>query len=49
MVRLRYSPTTDDLFLEVHQLLKRIWNLNTHSDKENMSNVLFMRNGQLNF
>ena len=33
MVRLRYSPTTDDLSLEVHQLLRRIWNLNTHSDK----------------
>ena len=33
MVQLRYSPTTDDLSLEVHQLLRRIWNLNTHSDK----------------
>ena len=34
MVRLRYFPTADDLSLEVHQLLRRIWNLNTHSDKK---------------
>ena len=33
MVRLRYSPTDDDLSLKVHQLLRRIWNINTHSDK----------------
>ena len=33
MVRLRYSPTEDDLNFEVHQLLRRIWNLNTHSNK----------------
>ena len=33
MVRLRYSPTDDDLSLEVHRLLRRIWNINTHSDK----------------
>ena len=33
MVRLRYSPTDDDLSLKVHRLLRRIWNINTHSDK----------------
>ena len=33
MVRLRYSPTEDDLNFEVHQLLRHIWNFNTHSNK----------------
>ena len=33
MVRLRYSPTDDDLSLKVHWLIERIWNINTHSDK----------------
>ena len=33
MVRLRYSPTGDDLSLKDHRLLRRIWNINTHSDK----------------
>ena len=33
MVRLRYSPTDDDLSPKVNWLLTRIWNINTHSDK----------------
>ena len=33
MVRLRYSPTDNDQSLKVHQLLRCIWNINTHSDK----------------
>ena len=36
MVRLRYSPTEDDLNLEVQRLLRRIWNLNTFSDKREL-------------
>ena len=34
MVRLRYFPNEFDLKLKVHQLLRNIWNFNTHSDKE---------------
>ena len=33
MVRLRYTPNEDDLSLSIFQLLRRIWNMNTHSDK----------------
>ena len=33
MVRLRYSPNEDDLSLSIFRLLRRIWNMNTHSDK----------------
>ena len=33
MVRLRYSPTKDDLSLKVHWLLRRIWKINTHFNK----------------
>ena len=33
MVRLQYSPTDNDLSLKVHWLLRRVWNINTHSDK----------------
>ena len=36
MVRLRYPPTEDDLNLEVQRLLRRIWNLNTFSDKREL-------------
>ena len=33
MVRLRYTSYEDDLSLSIFQLLRRIWNINTHSDK----------------
>lgn len=33
MVRLRYDPTPFDLKSSLVQLLKQIWNYNTHSDK----------------
>ena len=34
MVRLRYVPNELALTLEVHQLLRNIWNFNTHWDKQ---------------
>ena len=43
MVRLRYSPTEDDLNFEVHQLLRRIWNLNTHSNKREHVNCIIYK------
>ena len=33
MVRLRYTPTTYDLTLNIPRLLRRILNINSHSDK----------------
>ena len=33
MVRLRYTPTIYDLTLNIPRLLRRIWNINTHSNK----------------
>ena len=33
MVRSRYTPNEDDLSLSIFRLLRRIWNMNTHSDK----------------
>ena len=33
MVRLRYTPNEDDLSLSTFRLLRRIWNMSTHSDK----------------
>ena len=33
MVRLRYTPTTYDLTLDNPRLLRRILNINSHSDK----------------
>ena len=33
MVRLRYTPTTYDLTLDIPRLLRRILNINSHSDK----------------
>ena len=33
MVRLRYTPNEDDLSLSIFLLLRRIWNMSTHSDK----------------
>ena len=33
MVRLRYFPTSYDSSLKVHWLLRRIWKINTYSDK----------------
>ena len=32
-VRLRYTLNEDDLSLSIFPLLRRIWNMNTHSDK----------------
>ena len=43
MVRLRYSRTEDDLNLEVHRLLRRIWNLNTHSNKREHVNCIIYK------
>ena len=34
MVRLRYVPNEFDLTKTVDQLLRNIWNFNTHADKE---------------
>ena len=33
MVRLRYTPNEDDLSLSTFRLLRRIWNMSTHSDE----------------
>ena len=33
MVRLRYTRNEDDLSLSTFRLLRRIWNMSTHSDK----------------
>ena len=33
MVRLRYTRNEDDLSLSIFLLLRRIWNMSTHSDK----------------
>ena len=33
MVRSRYTPNEDNLSLSIFRLLRRIWNMNTHSDK----------------
>ena len=34
MVRLRYVPNEFDLTKSIDQLLRNIWNFNTHADKE---------------
>ena len=34
MVRLRYVPDDCDLTKTVDQLLRNVWNFNTHVDKE---------------
>ena len=33
MVKMRYTPTPFDLKANLVQLLKQIWNFNTHNDK----------------
>ena len=33
MVRLRYTSNEDDVSLSIFRLLRRIWNISTHSDK----------------
>ena len=49
MVRLRYSRTEDDLNLEVHRLLRRIWNLNTHSNKREHVNCIIYEEWAIEF
>ena len=42
MVRLRYSPADNDLSLKVEQLLRRVWNINSHCDKrENVECIIY--------
>ena len=42
MVRLRYAPTDNDLSLKVEQLLRRVWNINSHCDKrENVECIIY--------
>ena len=49
MVRLRYSRTADDLNLEVHRLLRCIWNLNTHSNKREHVNCIIYKEQAIEF
>ena len=49
VARLRYSPTEDDLNLEVHRLLRRIWNLNTHSNKREHVNCIIYEEWAIEF
>ena len=42
MVRLKYTPTDDDLSQSTHLLLRCIWNIHTHSDrKEHVECVIY--------
>ena len=49
MVRLRYSRTEDDLNLEVHRLLRHIWNLNSHSNKREHVNCIIYEEWAIEF
>ena len=49
MVRLRYVPEELDLTLEVHQLLRSIWNFNTHSDKHKCVDCLIFEEWAIDF
>ena len=40
MVRLRYEPTPLDLKKELAELLRHVWNYNTHSDKKDYVNCI---------
>ena len=49
MVRLRYVPDELDLTLEVHQLLRNIWNFNTHLDKQRCVEYLIFEEWAIDF
>ena len=49
MVRLRYVPNELDLTLEVHQLLRNIWNFNNHSDKQKCVDCLIFEEWVIDF
>ena len=49
MVRLRYVPNELDLTLEVHQLLRNIWNFNTHSDEQKCVDCLIFEEWDIDF
>ena len=49
MVRLRYVPHKLDLTLEVHQLLRNIWNFNTHSDQVKCVDSLIFEEWAIDF
>ena len=49
MVRLRYTPTTYDLTLDIPRLLRRIWNINTHSDKMQQIECLIYKEWAIEF
>ena len=49
MARLRYVPHKFDLTLEVHQLLRNIWNFNTHSDQVKCVDSLIFEEWAIDF
>ena len=49
MVRLRYVPNEFDLTLRVDQLLRNIWNFNTHSDKYKHLDCLIFQEWDIDF
>ena len=49
MVRLRYTSTTYDLTLDIPRLLRRIWNINTHSDKMQQIECLIYKEWAIEF
>ena len=49
MVRLRYVPNELHLTLEVHQLLRNIWNFNTHSDQVKCVDSLIFEEWAIDF
>ena len=49
MVRLRYVPNELALTLEVHQLLRNIWNFNTHLDKQRCVEYLIFEEWAIDF
>ena len=49
MVRLRYASDELDLTLEVDQLLRNIWNFNTHSDKQKCVGCLIFEEWAIDF
>ena len=49
MVRLRYVPNELHLTLEVRQLLRNIWNFNTHSDQVKCVDSLIFEEWAIDF
>ena len=49
MVRLRYTPTAYDLTLDIPHLLRRIWIINTHSDKMHQIECLIYKEWAIEF